>query len=271
MGEVMLPAHAWMTHKLGTPWIFPNTVSTSPVKSQSDPDLDIVRQFVAPDGKTVSAVVLSPRGGGVYEAPQMASQGAPSTPDLYFPWVMGQGDRHWRSQNSDSERYLQLRGPGHVARFRLQRRPVLGVQSALDDRQLGRQLSGRTISLLPLQNLLSDLEIDFQGSPLNFNNSCTRESLSNSRRDCVWENFTIDYPWIQMAALGTIIADPNGSGHHAVSIDTTYPVTATSPNFTINSFPQIHAINTWDQGPGAGIGKFAPSGWIEQSEQRSLF
>jgi len=60
-----------------------------------------------------------------------------------------------------------------------------------------------------------------------------------------------------MSALGTVVADPTNPGHHAVVIDDSFPVSRMNPNFTINGYPQIQAINLWvGQGPE---GRFDPS------------
>ena len=223
-----------------------------------DSSYDIIRSFVAPDGKTVFVVVLSPRGGGTFNAPAMGSNNSPSTPDYYFPWVIN------RAVAAGDHKILI---PKAIYNFNNQTAInscnanngcwIIGANSPT--------CPGGQFPCFPFQNPLSDLDIDFQGSTLNF--SVPTNGIVIQYADRVrLKNFTIDYPSLQMSALGTIIADPNGSAHNAVAIDPAYPVDANNPNF------QIQAVNTWDQGPDASnVGHFTVDAGLNEPQSEVYF
>lgn len=94
---------------------------------------------------------------------------------------------------------------------------------------------------------ISDLDIDLSGSVLKFPAPCIGIWIVNAQRIRL-QNFTIDYPNLAIASLGTIVADPQNPGHNALVIDPAYPI---ADPFTAGAPVQIQAVDVWDEGAGA--------------------
>jgi len=103
---------------------------------------------------------------------------------------------------------------------------------------------------------IADLDIDLGGSQLNFSAPTTGIYILNDQRIKL-ENFTIDWPALHIASLGTIVADPNNPGHQALVLDDAYqaadPLTGTAV--------QIQAVDPWDDStdPAIAPGRFDQS------------
>ena len=102
-------------------------------------------------------------------------------------------------------------------------------------------------------NSITDLDIDLRGSVLNFAAPGTGIYILNVERLRL-ENFTIDWPKLRVASLGTIAADPANPGHNALVLDNAYP--AIDP---LTGAPvQIQAVDPWDDStaPAIAPGRF---------------
>lgn len=100
---------------------------------------------------------------------------------------------------------------------------------------------------------ITDLDIDLSGSVLNFAAPTTGIWILNAARIRL-ENFTVDWPGLHIASLGTILPDPNNPGHQALVLDTAY--SARDP--LTGSAVRIEAVDQWDDStaPGISPGRF---------------
>ena len=101
-----------------------------------------------------------------------------------------------------------------------------------------------------------DLDIDLSGSVLNFSAPTTGIWILNAARVRL-ENFSIDWPALHIASLGTIVADPTRPGHHALVLDPAYPAADALSGGAV----QIQAVDPWDDStdPAVSPGRFAES------------
>jgi hypothetical protein len=100
---------------------------------------------------------------------------------------------------------------------------------------------------------LTDLDIDFSGSTLNFTGPTTGIYIVNAARIKL-ENVTLDWPKLQIASLGTIVADPTNPGHQALVLDDAYPATDALTGAPV----RIQAVDVWDDStdPAVAPGRF---------------
>ncbi len=89
---------------------------------------------------------------------------------------------------------------------------------------------------------VSDLVIDGQGSTLNFSGLCKGIEVSRAQR-IVLRNFTLDWPRVQLASLGTV---------QSISSDTSHPTMniIVDPQFPVDSSTVVDAITSWDRTHG---------------------
>lgn len=164
---------------------------------------DIQRTFPAPNGQTVHVLVKGPVGGGVFT---MRPINSGELPDDYFPAAVAaavQAGVH------------KLVIPKGVYNFNP---PIKGPV-------------GPPHWLITYVN---DLEIDGQGSVLNFSEPRGGIAIQPAQRIRL-RNFTIDWPNLQIASLGTIVQGSNGQKN--LQIDSQYNVDATT---------QVQGVNVWD-------------------------
>lgn len=211
--------------------IYSEVIPTQFVPPTPGPN-DWKEEFTAPNGKLVTVLVQAPRGTGVYSRPI----GNGETPDEYFPSVVSEAIARGAHKIVIPYGTYNFKGPAmtETGPCTVNTWPLCSPNTHWT---IGNYLGfGPTIE---------DLDIDGSGSTLNFNAPLTGIQMYNVGR-IRFHNFTLDWPNAPVAALGTIVLDPTNPGHNAVVIDNSFPVSATNPNFTVNGYPQIQAINTWD-------------------------
>jgi len=86
-----------------------------------------------------------------------------------------------------------------------------------------------------IQNV-TDMTIDGQGSTLNFSKPEAAIGM-NSMTRVVFKNFVIDWPNLQIAALGKIVTDPNNPAQNLLQID---------PAYAFDVSKTIETLSTWD-------------------------
>jgi hypothetical protein len=185
-----------------------------------NPANDVRGTFVAPNGKTVEVLVKGPIGSGTYSRAIKPGE----TADEYFPAVVAEAVRAGAS-SGDSETRLRVSRTHAVHGpeiFRLQSAGKQQRQSVLELRRIGRSGNiGKTKSRFPTS--VSDLDIDFSGSELDFKAPVIGIWILEAQRLRL-RNLTIDWPALPIASLGTIVKDPLHHGHNALVIDNKYPV-----------------------------------------------
>jgi hypothetical protein len=93
-------------------------------------------------------------------------------------------------------------------------------------------------------NGVSDLDIDLSGSELDFSAPVIGIWILEAQRLRL-KNFTIDWPALPIASLGSVVRDPDNPGHNVLVLDPEYPVTDKYQGGPV----QIQAVDIWDGGP----------------------
>jgi hypothetical protein len=163
-------------------------------------------RFTAPDGKPITIAIGAPRVDSTYDVPPIQSGEDPS---IYFANAIAGA------------------GPHKTIRF-----PRGGVYDFL---AAACQRLGAHLKI----NAAQDVVIDGNGSVLNFSSPCPGGAFLNPVR-VAFKNFTIDWPKLQIASLGTIV-DAGGEPRrftYGVQLDREYVSSA---------MPQSYkSINAWD-------------------------
>ncbi|HSZ08446.1 MAG TPA: right-handed parallel beta-helix repeat-containing protein [Steroidobacteraceae bacterium] len=164
-------------------------------------------RFTAPDGKAVTVNIPSPKVEGKYEVPPIQSG---EDPAAYFYKALSQAGTH---------------------------KTVVFPQGATYNFSAAEcQKGGAHLKL----NSPTDVVIDGNGSVLNFAAPCAGIALVGATR-VVLKNFTIDWPTLQIASLGTIVSS-GGSGPRRYTYDV-----QVDPKFVSEKMPQSYkSINSWD-------------------------
>jgi hypothetical protein len=229
------------------PPIYSEVIPTSYHPKTESPQ-DWKEKFTAPNGRTVTVLVQAPVGSGTYSRAMRSDE----TPDEYFPAVVGEA-LEIGAQRGVMPKLVIPKGTYNFVGPKMTRSTKPG------NCNVNAYWNCAPHWLIAGQNIpteIHDLTIDGSGSTLNFNAPSEGIQIYNVLRLRL-TNFTINWPKTPMSALGTVVADPKNPGHHAVVIDDSYPVSRMNPNFTINGYPQIQAINLWvGDGPS---GHFDPS------------
>lgn len=89
-------------------------------------------------------------------------------------------------------------------------------------------------------NNMTDMTIDGQGSTLNFSKPEFGINMNGITR-VVFKNFTLDWPKLKIAALGTIIPGPNGQNQ--LQIESAFPDNGSKFIEGLTPWDEIH--NTW--------------------------
>ena len=249
--------------------IYPGYVfaeATAPVESAAMPAVgaahDIHRRFEAPDGKTVEITLHGPRGSGIYSRPMKPGE----TPDTYFPAVVQEAQSAGAHRLVIPHGTYTFDGPTMCKDLH---DPACTAPTACNVNQYWNCAPHWTIGQYPVgqtkdPNSVSDLDIDFQGSVLQFKAPVIGIWILESQR-LLLHDFTIDWPALPVASLGRIVADPLDAGHHALVIDEGYPVV---DPFTTDAV-QIQAVDKWDDAAETG-GRFAPDA-VNQFETYFIF
>ena len=235
------PVTATSANSLLPPFLAPIYSEVIPTSSglPYDPAYDNVETFVAPNGRTVEVLVKGPEGSGTYTRAIKNGE----TADAYFPAVVSE------AVAAGSHTVVIPKGnytfqPPHAIN------PATGqtwAQCYFNDSNPFNCPPHWTIGPYPTTTFttpygIADLDIDLSGSTLNFNAPGLGIEILNSLRVRL-RNFTIDWPNLPIASLGTIVADPDNPGHNALVIDSQYPVT--SPYYP-GGHVQIQAVDPWN-------------------------
>jgi hypothetical protein len=167
-------------------------------------------RFTAPDGKPITISIGAPRVDSTYDVPPIQSGEDPS---VYFANA--------------------LAAAGARKTIRFPRGGVYDFPAAACQR-LGAHLK---------INAAQDAVIDGNGSVLNFSSPCPGVAFINPVR-VVFKNFTIDWPKLQIASLGTIV-DAGGELRrftYGVQLDREYVSSAMPRSYK--------SINAWDAAHG---------------------
>ena len=238
------------------PTNFTEFIPTSAQDASYNAATDTQRSFTAPNDQTVNVLVKGPQGitaATTYHAPVMGTGSAPSDADDYFPWIINQAVAGGFHRILVPQANYTFSGSVMV-----QQNPVCSQASNINyasgcsqwtiGNVNGNQCPAGVNLCYPEIVYLKDMEIDFQNSVLNFSIPSNGIQINNANRIRL-KNFTIDYPNVPMSALGTIIVDPKDAKHHALAIDPEYPVLPNTQFYPVNNpYPQLQAVNTWDNG-----------------------
>jgi hypothetical protein len=194
-----------------------------------DPETDTRESFRAPNGKIVEVLVKGPVGSGSYSRVIRPGE----TPDSYFPAVVSEAIKA-------GAHHLVI--PKGVYAF-------VGAHDCNPDQYWTCQPHW-TIGQYPQNQVtvpdsISDLDIDFSGSELDFAAPTIGIWILEAQRLRL-RSVTIDWPSLPIASLGTIIADPLNPGHNALVIDAQYPI---SDPYRGGAPLQVQAVDIWDAGP----------------------
>jgi len=236
----------------------PTTVFTAPIYSEVVPvssglpyvvGSDTQESFTAPNGRTVQVLVKGPAGivagtpcpGFLCFVMRPIKQG--ETPDAYFPEAVQEAISASAHKLVIPQGSYDFQGPAVSADS--------SNPNTCNEAYYYNCAPHWTIGSYPsgpitVPDSIADLDIDLSGSVLNFKAPSIGIWILNAQRIRL-ENFTIDWPALRIASLGTIVPDPDNAGHMALVIDDAYPV---ADQFTGGAV-QIQAVDVWDSGPGA--------------------
>ena len=214
-----------------------------------NPAYDNLETFVAPNGRTVKVLVRGPEGGGTYTRAMNSEE----TADAYFPAIVSEAIAAGAHTVVIPKATYTLQPPNVI-------NPATGqtwAQCYFNNANPFNCPPHWTIGPYPTEPFkvpsgIVDLEIDLSGSTLSFNSPGNGIEILNASRVRL-KNFTIDWPNLPIASLGTIVADPDNPGHNALVIDSRYPVT--SPYYPGGNI-QIQAVDPWndsDSVPAPGV------------------
>jgi hypothetical protein len=214
-----------------------------------NPAYDNLETFVAPNGRTVKVLVKGPEGDGSYTRPINSGE----TADAYFPAIVSEAIAAGAHTVVIPKATYTFQPPNAI-------NPATGqtwAQCYVNNATPFSCPPHWTIGPYPTTYFtvptgIVDLDIDLSGSTLNFNSPGTGIEILNASRVRL-KNFTIDWPTLPIASLGTIVADPDNPGHNALVIDSQYPVT--SPYYPGGNI-QIQAVDPWndsDSVPSPGV------------------
>ena len=228
-------------HSLLPPFLAPIYSEVIPTSSglPYNPAYDNLETFVAPNGRTVEVLVKGPEGSGTYTRAKRNGE----TADAYFPAIVSEAVAAGAHTVVIPKETYTFQPPNAI-------NPATGqtwAQCYFNDSNPFNCPPHWTIGPYPTTTFttpygIADLDIDLSGSTLNFNSPGLGIEILNSLRVRL-KKFTIDWPSLPIASLGTIVADPDNPGHNALVIDSQYPVT--SPYFP-GGYIQIQAVDPWN-------------------------
>jgi hypothetical protein len=206
-----------------------------------DPGTDILEHFQAPNGKTVEVLVKGPVGSGTYTRAIEPGE----TPDAYFPAVVSEAVKAQAHHLVIPRGVYSFRGPELCSNLES---PSCKLPTSCNVNQywncqphwvIGQYPQGQVIE----PDSVSDLDIDFSGSELDFSAPVIGIWILEAQRLRL-RNFTVDWPSLPIASLGRIVADPDNPGHNALVLDQKYPLTDRYRGGPV----QIQAVDIWDDG-----------------------
>jgi len=256
-----MPADPYPRNSLLPPFLSPIYSEVIPTSSglTYEPGYDNLQSFAAPNGQTVSVLVKGPEGTGTYTRAMKSNE----TPDTYFPNIVSEAVQAGAHKVIIPKRTYEFQPPNAI-------NPATGqtwAQCYVNNSNpvscpahwvIGTYPNGPFKTPMRTTGALVDLDIQLSGSTLNFNSPTVGIWVLNALRVRL-SDFTIDWPNLPIASLGTIVADPenpcsDGSlCHKALTIDPKYPVT--SPYYPGGNI-QIQAVDPWEDtatDPSPGI------------------
>jgi parallel beta-helix repeat protein len=223
------------------PFLAPIYSEAIPISSgfAYNPAYDNLETFVAPNGRTVKVLVKGPEGNGTYTRAINSGE----TADAYFPAIVSEAIAAGAHTVVIPEATYTFQPPNAI-------NPATGetwAQCYFNNANPFNCPPHWTIGPYPTMPFtvpsgIVDLDIDLSGSTLNFNSPGLGIEILNASRVRL-RHFTIDWPNLPIASLGTIVADPDNPGHNALVIDSRYPVT--SPYYPGGNI-QIQAVDLWN-------------------------
>ena len=224
------------------PFLAPIYSEVIPISSgfAYNPTYDNLETFVAPNGRTVKVLVKGPEGGGTYTRAINSGE----TADAYFPAIVSEAIAAGAHRVVIPKATYTFQPPNAL-------NPATGqswAQCYFNNANPFNCPPHWTIGPYPTASFtvpsgIVDLDIDLSGSTLDFNSPGLGIEILNASRVRL-KNFTIDWPNLPIASLGTIVADPENPGHNALVIDSRYPVT--SPYYPGANI-QIQAVDPWNE------------------------
>ncbi len=221
-----------------TPFIYSEIIPTSSGLPY-DPARDVRETFQAPNGKTVEVLVKGPIGTGTYSRAIQPGE----TPDEYFPAVVTEAVNAGAHHLVIPKGVYQFQGPTLCTDLKSS---ACTQPTSCNVNQYWNCAPHWTIGQYPsgqvtVPNSISDLDIDFSGSELDFKAPVIGIWILEAQR-LRFRNVTIDWPGLHVASLGTIVGDPLNPGHNALVLDNKYPVTDEYQGGPV----AIQAVDPWD-------------------------
>jgi len=204
-----------------------------------DAERDFLDTFVAPNGKTVSVLVKGPVGSGTYTRAIKPGE----TPDVYFPAVVAEAVAAKAHHLTIPKGVYKFQGPAFCTDANS---PACQLPTACNANTSYNCAPHWTIGQYPQgqvtePNSITDLDIDFNGSELDFAAPETGIWILEAQRLRL-RNLIVDWPDLPIASLGTIVRDPDNKGHNALLLDAEYPIADKYQGGTV----QIQAVDIWD-------------------------
>lgn len=221
-----------------------------------DSGVDFAVDFTAPGGQSVKVLVKAPAGLSAsatcpgQQCYVMRAIGPGETPDAYFPAAVA------AATAAGAHKLVIPQGTYHFQGATVD--PDSSNGSTCNEAHYYNCAPHWTIGSYPNSPMtaataVTDLEIDLSGSQLNFSTPTTGIWILNAARVRL-ENFTIDWPQLRIASLGTIVPDPQHPGHQALVLDDAYSAADPLTGGTV----QIQAVDVWDDStdPAEAPGRF---------------
>jgi hypothetical protein len=223
-----------------------------------NPALDVRESFVAPNGKTIEVLVKGPIGSGTYSRAIKPGE----TSDEYFPAVVAEAVQANAHHLVIPKGVYEFQGPTLCTDLKSS---ACNNPSACNVNQYWNCAPHWTIGQYPQEQVtvpdtISDLDIDFSGSVLDFKAPVIGIWILEAQRLRL-RNLTIDWPSLPIASLGTIVKDPLNPGHNALVIDNKYPIMDKYQGGPV----AIQAVDPWDStlDPPGTFGPKSNNQWEE--------
>lgn len=222
----------------GNPAIYSEIIPTSSGLPY-DAARDALETFVAPNGKTVSVLVKGPIGSGTYSRAIKPGE----TSDAYFPAVVAEAVAAKAHHLVIPKGVYKFQGPELCTD---PKSATCQLPTACNANTYYNCAPNWTIGKYPQgqvtePNSITDLDIDFSGSELDFAAPVIGIWILEAQR-LRFRNLIVDWPELPIASLGTIIHDPDNKGHNALLLDTKYPIEDKYQGGTV----QIQAVDIWN-------------------------
>jgi hypothetical protein len=204
-----------------------------------NPATDFRESFEAPNGKTVEVLVKGPVGSGTYSRAIRAGE----TPDAYFPAVVAEAMKAGAHHLVIAKGIYKFNGPELCTDLNS---ASCNLPTSCNANQYWNCQPHWTIGQYPQGQVtepssVMDLDIDLSGSELDFSVPVIGIWILEAQR-LRMRNFTVDWPSLPIASIGTIVRDPDNPGHNALVLDPEFPVKDKYQGGPV----QIQAVDVWD-------------------------